>query len=258
MIMSQKTSAKLPKKPAVNSKLSTTIVHKPFATGKINIFHPFKSNFNGQQTSSKLALNTVLEKPEEQEQLEQFSSNSSPFWLNRLLNPWGISAIAIVLTVNLISSLIIIDNSRKISSESSLDAIETESPNIGHTDLSSREFLPLNLSTLSSISTHIDRPQESDSAAKITPDAPIHPGLVSLPEMNALSQMQSQYYYVLTEYTGEQSLKLAKEQVKNISLVNFPQGVFIYLGAFTEKSQANAFIQQLKEEELDAYIYPFD
>jgi hypothetical protein len=256
--MSQKTSTKLPKKPAVNPKLATTIVHKPFATGKVNIFHPFRSNANSQQNSSKLTLNAVLERPEKLEQSEQFTHHKPPFWWNYLLNPWGISAIAIILTVNLISSVIIIDNSRKINSKASSDTIETESPRVGHTDLSSREFLPLNLGTLSSISTTVHRPKESNSTEKITPDAPIHLGLVSLPEMNLLSQTKTQYYYVLTEYTGEQSLKLAKEQVKNISLVNFPQGVFIYLGAFTEKSQATAFIQQLQQEDIDAYIYPFD
>ena len=268
--MSQKTSSQLPKKNTVNQKVASTIVHKPFSTGKINIFNPPRSNPNGQQAASKLVLNAVLEKPETEniEAIDYIPEKSdaadrtnnrstdavSHGWRSNLGNFWSISAIAIFLAINFVSSAIIFHKSQQTNAKTNTKELFSQ---VGHGDLNSQEFIPLNLSTLSTISTKKDVVEISEKTEKIAPDAPIHPGLTSLDSTNLLTG-QSQYHYVLTEYTGERSLKSAKEKVDRISLVNFPQGVFIYLGAFTQKKQATAFIEQLKTEGLDAYLYPFD
>ncbi|MEL6461355.1 MAG: hypothetical protein AAFQ91_24515, partial [Cyanobacteria bacterium J06621_15] len=72
-----------------------------------------------------------------------------------------------------------------------------------------------------------------------------------------LTARDAEYHYVLTEYSGDRSLALARQKASQVSLVNFPQGVFIYLGAFKEREQAEQFIVQLKQENFAAQIYPF-
>lgn len=245
--MSPSTPSNSTKKTLTNPKLASSIVHKPFSTGTINIFNPPKSNPNGESVSSKLVLDAVLET----ELPTELKESIKPKWHDRLLNPWVISAIAILLLANSISGIFIWRHSQ-ISSAQSNEL--SESPTIGNSNLVEREFMPLNLSTLSSISSK-DSSQEAKTPTNLTPDAPIHPALIPL---NQVDSLNTQYHYVLTEYTGDRSLILARQKVKNISLVNFPQGVFIYLGAFTEKTSAIAFVEQLKQEGLNAYIYPFD
>ena len=87
---------------------------------------------------------------------------------------------------------------------------------------------------------------------------PISPALAPINNTVALSSVNSPYFYILSEYTGDRSLVLAQQKVKQVSLVNFPEGVFIYLGAFTSREQANKFISQLKTEEFIAHVYPFN
>jgi len=111
--------------------------------------------------------------------------------------------------------------------------------------------MPLNLSTLSML----DIPEEAQDAPVITP---ISPALAPINNAIALSSINSPYYYILTEYTGDRSLALARQKVKQVSLVNLTSGVFIYLGAFTDKEQAEEFIAFLQQENLTAQIYPFN
>ncbi|MEM7756729.1 MAG: hypothetical protein AAF298_01160, partial [Cyanobacteria bacterium P01_A01_bin.40] len=122
-----------------------------------------------------------------------------------------------------------------------------------YANLDSAEFVPLNLSTLSILDT-----SEDTVSGKATILEPISPALAPINNTMALSAINSPYYYVLSEYTGDHSLALARQKVKQVSLVNFPQGVFIYLGAFTEREQAEKFVLQLKQENFTAQIYPFN
>lgn len=245
--MSQSTSKKSGKRSTSNQKIASSIVHKPFSTGKINIFNPPRSNPNGEHLPAKLIVNAVLEKPEPIPEKPEIPEKTPKNWFNNLLNPWTISAIAILLSANFISGWFIWQRSPKF--QAAVNPVP-EPATIGNSNLAQREFIPLNLSTLSTIKTAIDTAQDVEESEKITPDAPIHPAFMP-------SSFNSKYHYVLTEYTGDRSLKLARQKVSSVSLVNFPQGVFIYLGAFSEKTQANAFINQLKQEGIDAYVYPF-
>jgi hypothetical protein len=86
--------------------------------------------------------------------------------------------------------------------------------------------------------------------------APIIPALA--PINLAQSTIDPQYYYLLTEYHGDSSLALAKQKVEQVSLVNLPQGIFIYLGAYKDRAQAEQFVAHLKQENLAAHIYPSD
>jgi hypothetical protein len=233
-------------KSSVNSNLASSIVHKPFSTGKINIFNPYRSKPNNQLAAPKLFLDAELEKTQQPEAILE-NEEQKKDWLDSILSPWGLSAIAIIFLANLISSAVIWRNSA-ISVNN--QQISPKAPVVGNSNLAAQKFMPLSLNTLSTIDTSVNSVKKSP-AQEIVPD-------VTLNGAMALSQINSQYHYVLTEYTGDRSLSIARQKIKNVSLVNFPQGIFIYLGAFTERSQADAFAGQLKQDGIDAYIYPLD
>jgi cell division septation protein DedD len=243
-----------------NSQLKSSIVHKPFATGTINIFNPYRtkkgSKSDGQLAASKLYLDAQLEKSEQlaplseaslglnADELAEFEYHESN-WSDWLFSPWSISAIAVIFLANLISGAVIWRNHRDQASIESAKAV----PTLGSANIANEEFMPLNLSTLSRLKTAEDL---GDSSV-IEPIAP------ALAPINlAQSTSEPQYYYVLTEYTGDASLATARQKVKQVSLVNFPQGVFIYLGAYQEKDQAEEFIAHLEQENFAAHIYPAD
>lgn len=249
-------SSNKPDKTPVNHHLKSSIVHKPFATGTINIFNPYKSRDkdNSETTSSKLLVDSELEPEEFRQQLRAKIGNKKtvddhPNWLNSLLSPWGIIAIAILFLSNFISAGVIWRNWH-LSQKS--DMAKSSLSTVSNVDLTNKEFIPLNLGTLSMIK--IEQTQQ-ELKPKLTP---INPALAPLDNLTASSVIDPQYYYVLTEYAGEESLSSARQKVKQISLVNLPQGVFIYLGAFTEKQQAQEFVAQLKLENFPAYVYPLD
>ena len=250
-------------KAKANPHLKSSIVHKPFATGTINIFNPHR-----QKTSSKLsAPNAVLSAELEKTPDELTGQLASDFnaellnpdpeivyrdrtWVDNLLSPWGISAIALLFLANLVSAGFIWRNTRLAERS---DKVETPVSSVGKTNLAAKEFVPLNLSTLGTIKTTPNEPE--DSSLEL---APIAPALAPLEDIASLSSFNTPYHYVLTEYTGERSLADAQKQVKQVSLVNFPQGVFIYLGAFKDRQDAEQFVSGLKQNNFSAYVYPLD
>ena len=251
--MSQTTSNKLTKQSvSSNSKVSSSIVHKPFSTGKINIFHPPKSRPNGEMMPSKLVVNATLETSEGSEQLATLTQSQN--WLNLFLNPWGISAVSILLLTNIFSGILIWHNSLKITSQQDLKSTQI---NVGDYDLAAREFVPLNLNTLSTLSNP-NSLLTDDAVESEAMQAEIPPALLPFKINDSFTSIDNEYHYILTEYTGDRSLELVKQKVNNISLVNLPQGLFIYLGAFTEKSAALKFLEQLEATGINAYIYPLD
>lgn len=225
------------KKSSSNPKLKSSIVHKPFSTGTVNFFHPYRQKSNSQLSIDE-PLNTELDSKATQSTLEE-PEKSDRHWLDSLINPWSLSAIAIILLANLISGAVIWRNYR-------LSAVVEEPKAFSSSvDLTAAEFVPINLSTLSML----DTVEDTISEPKLTPIAP---------SKAPLDIATSEYYYVLTEYAGDRSLALSKQKVKQIALVNLPQGMFIYLGAFTTKEQADRFVAQLSQENFTARLYPFD
>jgi hypothetical protein len=242
-----------------NSQLKSSIVHKPFATGTINIFNPYRTKGNksdGQLAAPKLYLDAQLEKSEQLAPLSEANlglntdelagvEDHESSWLDWLFNPWSISAIAVIFLANLISGAVIWRNYRSQASIESVKPVTT----LGSANIANEEFMPLNLSTLSRLKTA----EDPENSSVIEPIAP------ALAPINlAQSTSEPQYYYVLTEYTGDASLATARQKVEQVSLVNFPQGVFIYLGAYQEKDQAEQFIAHLEQENFAAHIYPAD
>ena len=248
------------KNSASNPKLKSSIVHKPFPTGTVNIFNTHRSQSSKSHeglNAPKLFLNAELEDEIPQSAIPQTDLDFSEVeyrdrnWSDSLLSPWGISAIAIIFFTNLVSGAIIWRNSRTVA-PSDEDTVSVST--VGNANLTRKEFMPLNLSTLSMLKTAEDKSVE-DSQAALTP---IPPALAPLNNVTALSSINPQYYYVLSEYAGDRSLSIARQKTKQVSLVNLPQGVFIYLGAFTDKEQANEFVSQLKQENFPIYIYPLN
>ena len=249
-------------KQQANPHLKSSIVHKPFATGTINIFNPHRNKPKNKSNSSKLDAPKVFLNAELETTTDEWATELEPNlepdeieyrdrnWLDSLLSPWGISAIAILFLVNLISAGFIWRQARIVTNSN-----EAESPvsTVGNIDFTAKEFAPLNLSTLGTIKTIED--EAEDSIADLTP---IAPALAPLNDIASLSSYNTEYHYVLTEYTGEPSLALAQKQVKQVSLVNFPHGVFIYLGAFKERQDAEQFVSQLKQDDFSAYVYPLE
>jgi hypothetical protein len=233
---------------------SSSLVHLPFPTHEINFFNPPKSNPNGN-LNGKLILDALLE--EKQPELEIPNHRK---WHDSLLSPWAISSILIVLLANVVSGTIVFfQNHQKITLNASSNPSIHESSSIGGPNLAAAEFIDLNLSTLSTISNPAVTSTKSSRKLDSVPSNP----LLSLNGQNkqipnSLEQIQTNYYYVFTEYSGDRSLALAKQKVSNVSLINFPQGVFIYLGAFQQKTYAQQFVAQLKKEGIDAYVYPLD
>lgn len=244
--MSPKNSQNASKAKA-NPNLKSSIIHKPFVTGTVNIFNPYRQKSQKQPNASKLTLNARLEEPEAITASNLASANieaEGHNWFVVLLNPWSVSAIAIVVFANLISGAIIWRNYHSVAETE----VESELT-LGGADLAAEEFVPLNLSTLSVLNP-------AEDIAEAPAIIPIAPALAPL--NSAAVSIDPEYYYILSEYSGDRSIALARQKVKQVSLVNFPEGVFIYLGAFKERDRATEFISQLAEENFSAQIYPFD
>lgn len=222
------------------------IVFKPFARGEINIFNPFKGKIDRQRQ-----INNLI--PDEGLESEPTDTLVSPQleWQNRFFNVWSVSAIAILLFTNFIAIGVIKTRNAALNSA----PIETQTSTIGNSDLTAKEFMPLDLGTLSNLSA-AEQPQ-ANKESELVPESLIPPAFVPF-DNNTFSSQSNNYYYVLTKYAGERSLELAREKVTNISLVRLPEGMFIYLGAFVEEQPANNFILKLQQEEIEAKIYPFE
>ena len=250
-------------------KKQSTIVHKPFRTGQINIFNPPKANPNGRLASAKLLTKDRKKQPNNflleqiNKQTENYlnlwdSDNASSESSNFSLTKTSFIAIAIIIVANILSAIVLLNQKSKtqISHEATIE--QPNSSQVGNIDLSSKEFIDLKTSSLSSIRR---APSSEDSSPKTTETEPILP--LAIPPVNLAqsphhtgTQFFTQYYYILSEYTGDRSLALAKAKVPNVSLITLPEGVFIYMGAFGHKELAQQFLEQLKQEGFYAYIYP--
>ena len=245
-----------------NPHLESSIVHKPFATGTVNFFNPHRNKSNNlasQSTPSKIFLKAELEQtklPLPSESTSQPASEPPEIeyhdrhWLNIILSPWSVSAIAMVFLANLISGAVIWRNYRLTADSSA--TVQEPLTTLSSANLADGEFVPLNLNTLSRLKTAESKAEKSLSIT------PISPALAPINNAMALSSADSEYHYILSEYTGDRSLASARRKVPQVSLVNFPQGVFIYLGAFRDRDQAKEFGSQLEQDGLVVQVYPFD
>jgi hypothetical protein len=264
-------------------KKSSSIVHKPFLKGQVNFFNPPKKNPNGHLASAQLWNNNelkprdnsedlfeleelaepVVEAIREDRELPDFEPKNSNIQLKPFLTSWKLSAIFIVILGNLIATTIIFMHKQKIELATSPVAKNSEIIEAGQTNLAEREFIKLQLNNLKNID--ISPTETKLTGLMSSQKQPHHTLPLAIPPTNLPQDLifpqvkkNSQYYYILSEYTGDRSLEIAKTKVPNVSLMNFSQGIFIYMGAFPQKEPAEKFIKQLQELGLESYIYPFE
>ena len=224
------------------------LIHQPFPDHEINLFNPPKKNPNGYLTSARLYLDGFLE--EQPPPADRAHKN----WQKNLLNPWTISAIVIILLANLVAGLAILRHHKEAEKAIQVNSTELSiGPN-----LAAKEFIDLNVSSLSTISSPSSVEKEQDKLEVENSIIENYPDYIPTYAAHPLMSKSNNYYYILAEYAGDRSLELAKAKVHHVSLVNFPQGIFIYLGAFEQKNRATEFVADLRKEGLYAYIYPFD
>ncbi|MDJ0743895.1 MAG: hypothetical protein QNJ32_11090 [Xenococcaceae cyanobacterium MO_167.B27] len=235
-----------------SSPQKSHLVSKPWEKGTVNLFNPPKRDPNGRLASSRLYSKDISLQSKVSSQ--KYQENNREFF-----NCWRISAIAIILLTNTISTFVILTN--KLHTPSVTQKPET-TPKIiaGKTNLAAQEFITPNLNSLShiSVTSQGNNIVEQDINSEVPVPLAIPPTNLPSQAITSSHNTNTSYYYVLTEYTGEESLHLAQQQVKNVSLLNFPQGVFIYMGAFSEKNLAEQFIDNIQEKGLQGYIYPSD
>ena len=228
------------------SESKSSLVHQPFPDHEINLFNPPKKNPNGYLSPARLYLNGILEEKLAPSRTDKIKGK------NFLQSPWAISSIVIVLIANLVSGTFVL-----LHYQEAMKTAKTESSKqlLKGPDLAAQEFIELNLSTLSAVSSSEPEIKQLEPVKSIIDS---HAGYIPTYAAHPLLFKDKKYHFILTEYAGDRSLELAKAQVKQVSLVNFPQGIFIYMGAFEQKSQAEEFVASLREEGLYAYIYPFE
>jgi cell division septation protein DedD len=76
------------------------------------------------------------------------------------------------------------------------------------------------------------------------------------PEPAAAAPPADPNYYVVTDYTGDQSLEDARTAVGDAYVRNFSEGARIQMGAFDEEGSAQELVQQLEQQGIPAQIYP--
>lgn len=254
-------------------KKQSTIVHKPFLTGQVNIFNPPKANPNGRLASAKLLTKDTKKRPNNflleqiNKQTESYlnswqSDNASPDSNHVSRKKTVLIAIAIIIVANISAAVIIWNQKQKnqIAQEAASAIEQPNSSQVGNIDLSSKEFIDLKASSLSiipqkKVSEDLSLNSTETESATNLPLA-IPPLNISQSRNPFAPQSITQYYYILSEYTGDRSLTLAREKVPNISLITLEEGVFIYMGAFRHKELAQQFLDKLKKEGFYAYMYP--
>ena len=230
-------------------KKKSNLVHQPFPDHEINLFNPPKRNPNGYLTPARLYLDEVFE-----EQLV-LPGKEKRNWQKTLLSRWTISSLLMVLLANLVSGTVILlhhQNAEKTAKVASSGEL-SKGPN-----LAAKEFIDLNLSSLSTISALSPEDREQNKLEVEKSIIAAYPGYIPTYAAHPSLTQNNNYYYILTEYAGDRSLELVKAQVQHVSLINLPQGIFIYMGAFEQRDQAAEFVAYLQKEGIYAYVYPFN
>ncbi|HIK43486.1 MAG TPA: SPOR domain-containing protein, partial [Leptolyngbyaceae cyanobacterium M65_K2018_010] len=98
-------------------------------------------------------------------------------------------------------------------------------------------------------------------AANAQPPQPLSPASTPAPPAPlpapAASQASSPRpnYYVVTEYTGSQSLESARGAVNDAYVRTFNDGAKIQMGAFSQESSARNLAEQLQQQGIPAQVY---
>jgi hypothetical protein len=76
------------------------------------------------------------------------------------------------------------------------------------------------------------------------------------PDTVSAAPADGDYYYVITDYSGDRSLEEARESVGDAYVRNLPDaGAQIQLGAFSNEARAEELLQELQQQGINAEIY---
>ncbi|NJO41687.1 MAG: hypothetical protein HC865_13910 [Cyanobacteria bacterium RU_5_0] len=99
-------------------------------------------------------------------------------------------------------------------------------------------------------------PQEYSEPASEPPiasdPAPSAPSEVAVAPV--ASPPAGNYYYVVTDYTGDPSLEQAREAIPDAYVRNFPEGAEVQLGAMSNEARAEELLQELQAQGIPARI----
>jgi hypothetical protein len=177
-----------------------------------------------------------------------------------------------------------------IPSTSPVASVPAIAPLPNGPNLAQEEFVDLNLRNLSSLNINSSlsplpsaqrvpaaptAPPSGSATVKNNPGAPglasallpeslqpsappLVPG-TSAPQATASATIRprsaKEYYSVLINYEGESSLTKAKTVARDAYLRSFPDGTKIQMGTFPKESQAQKFVEELKNKGFSAWIY---
>ncbi len=183
--------------------------------------------------------------------------------------------------VPLVKSLVITDSNLPNYSPQKKE-IPVDNPN-----LTESEFLSFNLNNLSTLKVKNKQqsaikppekkavippnPTENKAQPQPTPNQDLATALLA-PVLNQITpqpqtdtyntkanssstQLNKNYYYVFTEYKGDQTLATARQVIKDAYLVQFPTGKRIQFGAFLNQADAQRLVQSLKSRGISASVY---
>ncbi|NEQ77102.1 MAG: hypothetical protein F6K23_31285 [Okeania sp. SIO2C9] len=91
-----------------------------------------------------------------------------------------------------------------------------------------------------------------------TPSSPVSPPTVKNSDSSEITtpiQSDNGWYYVVVDYVNEESLYNAQQIVSDAYIRETPSGMKIQMGAFWEPEKAKEFLQELRQEKLDAKYY---
>ncbi|MBW4553566.1 MAG: SPOR domain-containing protein [Aphanocapsa sp. GSE-SYN-MK-11-07L] len=126
--------------------------------------------------------------------------------------------------------------------------------------LDQKEFKELNIGNLSqaqpspAATTAASAGSSASPAALPSPQAAA-PTASPAPRPTAAQAAGSDnFFYVVTEYSGEPAFKKAQQALPNAYLVNFKEGTRIQFGAFVDLESAQALVQSLKSRGIEATV----
>jgi cell division septation protein DedD len=130
--------------------------------------------------------------------------------------------------------------------------------------LDQKEFKDLNIGNLSQAQpspsanpTAVTSPGIPSTIAIPSPSAPLptpQTAAASPTAAQAVPAGSDNFFYVVTDYSGEPAFKKAQQALPNAYLVNFKEGTKIQFGAFIDLESAQALIQALKSRGIAATV----
>ena len=109
-------------------------------------------------------------------------------------------------------------------------------------------------------STLLPQSTQSPNQQSVTtaPSSPVPSPTVKNPDSSQITtpiQSDNGWYYVVVDYLNEDSLYNAQQIVSDAYVRETPNGMKIQMGAFWDPGKAKEFLQELRQEKLDAKYY---